>query len=99
MAPRPSDCEVHKYHRPTPAETEEHHVHPLEWGGADTPRNVVQVCPTGHVNIHSLLDAYVEHDGDPPWEVLRDYGAEERTIAEKGYRMAAKAGHGLVKAS
>lgn len=48
-------CSVHGSHRPAYTGTEVHHILPLGMGGKDEPANRVDICPTGHTNIHSRL--------------------------------------------
>lgn len=54
--PRGGTCAVHPAeHRPRYAGTEVHHIQPLGMGGADVAVNRVEVCPTGHTNIHTYM--------------------------------------------
>lgn len=52
-----NSCTVHGYHWPRPARTVRHHKHPVEYGGPTTPANLVNVCDTGHYNIHAWIEA------------------------------------------
>lgn len=70
-------CEVHAYHSPRPQYQEVHHRVPLSWGGSDDVENRINVCPTGHRNIHRLLDAL--RDGADV--TLSDWGPGERATA------------------
>lgn len=58
-------CYLHSVHVPRPAELHYHHVYPL-WMqkklGLDGPGETVLVCPTGHNNIHNLIDRLLEGD-------------------------------------
>jgi hypothetical protein len=74
-------CEVHQYHSPEPKVPHRHHILPQSWGGETTTQNIVVVCPTGHYNIHHLLDEYVRAHGDPGYAVRAHYGSEERRLA------------------
>lgn len=53
-------CALHKHHIPVPKMLHIHHVIPLEFQketGIDIPTqgNTAIVCPTGHYNIHALI--------------------------------------------
>lgn len=78
-------CVVHRVHRPRPRSNDVHHVWPLAAGGPDVLENRVIICPTGHRNVHQLLDAYRRLLGTPPWVVRRRYSAGERRLAALGY--------------
>ncbi len=78
-------CMVHGRHHPIPRLCHRHHVWPLGNGGPDTDDNIVIVCPTGHVNIHALLTAYLAHQGQPPYSDERRYSFHERRIARLGF--------------
>src|SRR6266699_829326 len=57
-------CKVHGYHgSAAPLATQLHHVWPLGMGGPDEDENLVEICPTGHVNIHTIIDNLI--DGEP----------------------------------
>jgi hypothetical protein len=64
-----------------------HHVLPLAWGGIEEPKNQVEVCQTGHANIHRLLSEYEDRDQTPPWEVRRQFGPGERALAVKAWNL------------
>ncbi len=42
-------------HRPSVLEYQRHHIYPMGMGGLDEPSNIVEICPTAHVNIHEML--------------------------------------------
>jgi hypothetical protein len=78
-------CEVHSGHAPHSHINDRHHVWPLGAGGPDIPENIVVVCPTGHRNIHSLLEQYQAHRGEVPFAISRRYALKERHYAQLGY--------------
>lgn len=49
-------CELHHRHDPRPHQLHWHHVHPTGAGGPNTRANKKRACPTGHYNVHFLLD-------------------------------------------
>lgn len=77
-------CQVHGGHRPESHVNDVHHVWPLGDGGPNHAANRIVVCPTGHYNIHRLLDLY-RAGGVPPWSVRRTYGFWERRFAALGW--------------
>ncbi|MGZ6836787.1 MAG: HNH endonuclease signature motif containing protein [Blastococcus sp.] len=91
-----SDCQVHKSHRPEPLGQVVHHIQPRAMGGPDVDANRVTVCPTGHLNIHRLLDDLLH--GAP----MRAGGSrKERALAVQGYdawTAAGKPGHPVYEA-
>jgi len=78
-------CSVHGFHSPRPNDMDVHHVVPKSWGGPDVAANRIQVCQTGHHNVHELLAAYLRAGGKPSWLVLRRYGPGERAVAAEGW--------------
>lgn len=76
-------CRVHHSHAPEPKVFHRHHVVPRSWGGGSG--ETVDVCPTGHYNVHHLIDAYVRAGGDPGWDVRKHYGPFERSLAERAW--------------
>lgn len=78
-------CQAHVRHTPASHINQHHHVWPLGDHGPDIPANRVVLCPTGHVNTHSLLDAYRKAGGDPGWQVRRRYSVKEREYAAVGW--------------
>lgn len=76
-------CAVHRNHAPGPKQNHFHHILPLSWGGADTAENRIVICPTGHANVHLLLQAM--RGGAPAWEYLRRFAPSERALARRGY--------------
>ncbi len=83
-------CRVHTKHVPNPHSVDRHHVWPTADGGPDIPENIVVVCPTGHRNIHDLLNLFKLFRGKPPYIELRKFAFEERTLAELGYSRIAR---------
>lgn len=53
------DCYLHLSHSPAPLNAAVHHVLPKSWGGPDTLDNKVTLCPTGHENVHTVLNWFV----------------------------------------
>jgi hypothetical protein len=78
-------CAIHKFHAPVPHVIHTHHVLPQSWGGDTVPANLIDLCPTGHYNVHHLIDAYIRSAGDPGWDVTRHYGLAERVLARKAW--------------
>lgn len=78
-------CQVHKEHSPRSHINHRHHIWPLGEGGPDTPRNRVIVCPTGHSNIHALLDLYRRNNGPPSSASIRRFTHQERVYAATGW--------------
>lgn len=73
-------CTVHLTHRPRALRLDVHHILPLAMGGTDALDNRVNVCPTGHVNIHRLMSLLIK--GLP----LGRLGTHrERQLARHGY--------------
>lgn len=72
-------CDVHGYHYPKPLRVVVHHVQPLAMGGLDVDTNKVNVCDTGHYNIHRCLDDLLHG-------VAMQAGTrKERDLAQQGY--------------
>lgn len=82
-------CEVHGYHSPHVTECDAHHIWPQAWGGPTIASNLVTICPTGHRNVHELLEEYTLAGGTPPWAVLERWGMAERSLAAKGWARGA----------
>lgn len=78
-------CVVHKAHEPKCHEVDVHHIWPQGKGGPDTDANKVPICPTGHRNVHELLEAYENVGHTPPWLTLRHWGEAERDLAARGW--------------
>ncbi len=78
-------CQIHKYHSPLPMQQNVHHILPLSWRGPDVASNKVTVCPSGHRNIHVLLDYYVHAQGLPPWTKREHFGVTERALAQRAW--------------
>jgi len=79
-------CEVHRRHTPASHINDRHHVWPLGKGGPDIPENIITVCPTGHRNIHHLLESFIAHKGEVPTLKLRTYTRGERAAAKLGWQ-------------
>jgi hypothetical protein len=77
---RGNHCIVHGYHWPVPVRTVRHHIWPKEWGGPDVESNLVNVCDTGHYNIHAYMDA--AFGGKPVPKITK----RERLYAELGLK-------------
>lgn len=78
-------CAVHRSHVPSHHNVAHHHILPKSWGGQDVETNVVVICPTGHENVHTLLNEYVRHDGAPPWSIRMTFSVVERRLAEMAW--------------
>lgn len=74
-----STCEVHTRHSPRSLRIEVHHIQPRGMGGPDIASNRVSVCPTGHFNIHHVLDLLLA--GKP----VNVGTPKERALAKQGY--------------
>ena len=85
MSSEGGDCTVHAAHAPHVAGTDRHHIWPQGDGGPDVEANVVVICPTGHRNLHELLEAYRRAAGAPHWSVLQHFGKAERELARRGW--------------
>lgn len=66
-------CQVHRYHSPVPLNSATHHILPRSWGGGDEAANLIRLCPTGHENVHTALNAIVRL-GDPRSVAASDRG-------------------------
>ena len=83
-------CLVHKAHKPEPLRTVEHHVWPLGMDGPDVDDNKVDICDTGHYNVHVILGLLILGRSMP-----HGHNAEKK-IALTGYHdwvAAGKPGH------
>lgn len=78
-------CELHSKHHPTSHVNHRHHIWPQGKGGPNISDNIVVVCPTGHYNIHDLMEQYIMLGGDVSWPTLKRYSFEERKYAKLGY--------------
>lgn len=84
-------CDMHGYHRPKPLRIEIHHIQPLGMAGPNVAANKVSICPSGHFNVHRLLDDLLH--GLP---MRRGGTRRERALARQGYDAwvaAGKPGH------
>jgi hypothetical protein len=79
-------CAAHRSHTPHIAKPQTHHVVPTSWGGPNVSENRVTLCPTGHTNVHALLDLYVKASGAPAWDAVRHFGPGERVLAERAWQ-------------
>lgn len=82
-------CAVHRTHSPEPLGVVVHHIQPRAMGGPDVETNRVTVCPTGHLNIHRLLDDLLASDGK---RMRRGGTHAERDLARAGWAAWVKAG-------
>jgi hypothetical protein len=58
--PWPQNCALHgSYHAPHSEIFAGHHIQPESWGGPTASWNLATVCPTGHTNVHWLIDQLV----------------------------------------
>lgn len=80
-------CVLHLTHRPQPLTLVTHHVVPIGMKGPDDPSNRVEVCDTGHRNVHLLLAALVYGQ-----DLGRRGTPTERALAWRGYDTWVKAG-------
>lgn len=82
-------CVVHRTHNPQPLRTVLHHIQPLAMAGANDPANEVEICDTGHYNVHRLLGDLIRSDG----AAMRKGGTHaERDLARAGWAAWVKAG-------
>jgi len=80
-----SNCTVHGSHWPRVHGTMIHHIRPLSWSGPDIASNKVEVCPTGHTNIHILLDLLSDRRGVPLTDETKGFSRGEIALAQRGY--------------
>lgn len=78
-------CQLHTRHVPESHVNHRHHVWPLGEGGPNIEDNIIVACPTGHSNLHDLLQHFRIHQGEPPYAVMRRYSLEERKYAKLGW--------------
>ncbi len=83
-------CTIHAFHRPTPVVCHRHHVWPLGMGGPDILDNIVVICPTGHANVHVLLDDMKRNGGQTAYAFRRKFAATEVRLAELGWQRYVK---------
>lgn len=76
-------CKCVTKHVPKALELHKHRVGSTTW---------VVLCPTTHANVHRLWKLYDDHDGRPPWDMLRNYSEYTRAIVERGREERRKAG-------
>jgi hypothetical protein len=81
------ECKQHNQHSPRPHQNHWHHIHPKGLGGKDVPANKVVLCPTGHYNVHTLLDLMLERGmANLPYIDIRTYTMSEIKLATLGYK-------------
>ncbi len=76
-------CRCVSIHAPSVSIHVEHHVVPVEWGGADGP--VVILCPTGDHNVHELINLYVRYGGKPPGNDSKNFSAYIKKLASQAW--------------
>lgn len=79
-APKVCPCRID--HRPAVHRLNRHHVIPESWGGPSTYDNLLDICPTTHVNTHMLIDLYKKAMGKPPTDVVSSFSFLERRLAQ-----------------
>ena len=87
-----TNCEVHGYHWPKVRGIHMHHIWPLGMNGPDTQDNTVEVCPTGHMHIHMLIDLLLDHAGEVTREQTKGFTRNEIALARRGYTEWSNAG-------
>lgn len=78
-------CRVHKSHSPHSHQNHMHHILPKSLGGKSESNNLIAVCPTGHYNIHIIIDEWMRGGDTPSWEFLKHFGNKERYWAEAAH--------------
>ena len=78
-------CALHRIHLPRSSQTHKHHVFPKylqlrKWGEV-RDRRTVDVCPTGHNDVHAALDAIFDGKVAPKGVGQREW--EMATEAER----------------
>lgn len=84
-------CVLHRIHFPKPSRTHQHHRFPKYlqlriWPTVRHPQ-VVDVCPTGHDDVHAALDAIFA--GRP---IPKGVGRKERELAHEAVMLYTQAG-------
>jgi hypothetical protein len=95
-------CAVHGYHWPKPIGVVVHHIQPLAAGGPDVAANRVTICPTGHLNVHRLLDLLWRTSPADPDAIKGKGTRKERALARQGFDAwvtAGKPGHPVFESS
>ena len=88
-------CSLHRFHSPTTLVEADHHVVPQSWciaAGVPIDPETVDICATGHENVHYAIDLLVEHKGIVPWLLWEHIGKAERDCATRGYQRAVALG-------
>lgn len=80
-------CPCRATHRPIPRRLNRHHVLPESWGGPTIPDNLIDICPTTHVNTHMLIDLYNKNHGEVPVTTLRTFSFLERRLAKWAWEL------------
>lgn len=75
-------CSCRATHRPAPHRLNRHHALPQSWGGPTVLDNLIDLCPTAHVNVHMLIDLYTTGHGEVPPATLRTFSLLERRLAK-----------------
>jgi hypothetical protein len=93
LDPAKHPCDVHGTHRPEPLVIIRHHIVPLGMAGPDVPENWLNVCDTGHRNIHTLLGPMCQKD-KPTYGILPAVHAArlEKHFAREGFERWEKMG-------
>jgi len=76
-------CSYTGHHRPRPHQIDSHHITPQSWGTGHLER--IDLCAGCHHNVHSLIDEYIRHAGEPPIAILRRYTGLERDLAAQAW--------------
>ena len=74
-------CVLHRIHLPRPVQTHRHHKFPKflqlrKWGEV-RDRRIINVCPTGHSDVHHAINVML---GSEP-KMLPGVGRKERALA------------------
>jgi hypothetical protein len=88
-------CELYDYHRPVPARTQGHHIHPVylqnRLFGRIVDNELLWVCGTCHDNVHEWLTFLLGEGRRPPPEPGRlAKAAAQRTFDWYTEQLAAK---------
>ena len=79
-------CRVHKAHKPEPLRVVRHQIWPIGMGGPDDDENKLDICDTGHYNVHVIIGLIILGRSMP-------YGHQaEKKIAITGYSEWVRAG-------
>jgi HNH endonuclease len=79
-------CAIHNRHQDEPESFDRHHIVPESWGGPTKASNLATLCPTGHRDVHTLLNLLVMGGGQlQSWVKWRHWNSATRALAKKGY--------------